>query len=139
VVQRDEDPRDRGSKSVSPRARVLIVDDDPVMQKLMIFVLRDYDLVVKGDAREALATLAAGESFDLILCDLNMPGMDGMEFYAALTPALRNRMVLITGGALTDVSHRFSNQVGPRVLIKPVELKRLRAAVAEVLEQLAPN
>lgn len=120
---------------MSRRARVLIIEDEPVMQRLMARALLQYDVVVKGDAREALALLAAGESFDVILCDLNLPGMNGMQLHAALTKAQADRMVFVTGGALNDATQRFLDQIATRVLTKPVDVKQLRATVTAVLEQ----
>ncbi len=121
------------------RARVLIIDDEPVMQRLMVRALRDHETVVKDDAREALALLAGGEQFDLILCDLNLPGMNGMQFQAALTPAQADRLLFVTGGALTDESRQFLSRTGVRVLTKPVEMKQLRAAVTAMLERHSPG
>jgi CheY-like chemotaxis protein len=118
------------------RARVLIVDDEPMMLRLMGRALQDHETVVTHDAREALAMLAGGERFDVILCDLNMPEMDGMQFHAALTPAQAERTLFVTGGALSPESQQFIQRVGARALAKPVELKQLRAAVAAVLEHV---
>lgn len=120
---------------MSRRARVLIIEDEPVMQRLMARALLQYEVLVKGDAREALALLAAGESFDVILCDLNLPGMNGMQLHAALTKAQADRMVFVTGGALNDATQRFLDQIATRVLTKPVDVKQLRATVTAVLEQ----
>jgi two-component system, NtrC family, sensor kinase len=75
------------------RPRVLVIDDEPVMHRVMVRALRDYEVIVQADAREALALLAAGNAFDAILCDLNMPGMNGMQFQAALTPAQADRLL----------------------------------------------
>ena len=120
---------------MSRRARLLIIDDEPVMQRLMARALRKHEVIVKGDAREALTLLTAGETFDVILCDLNLPGMNGMEFHAALTPGQAGRMVFVTGGALNEASQAFLERTSARVLTKPVEVNQLRAAVAAVLEQ----
>ncbi len=105
-----------------------------MMRRLVLHSLCDHEVVLKGDAREALALLAAGESFDVILCDLNMPGMNGMEFHAALTPLQAKRVLFVTGGALADPAEQFLKQAAVRVLTKPVEVGQLRAAVAAVLE-----
>ncbi len=120
---------------MSRRARVLIIDDEPVMQRLMVRALQDHEVVVEDDARQALALLAAGASFDVIFCDLNLPGMNGMDFHAALTKAQADRIVFVTGGALSDAAQRFLDEMAARVLTKPVDVKRLRAAVTAVLEQ----
>ena len=123
---------------MSRQPRVLVIDDEPVMQRLIVRALRNHEVVVTGDAREALALVAASHAFDVILCDLNMPGMSGMEFHAALTPAQADRTLFLTGGALTDASQLFLKQAGVRVLTKPVDMKQLRAAVADLLERHVP-
>ncbi len=127
-------PASEGTAAASRRARVLVIDDEPMMRRLVLHSLCDHEVVLKGDAREALALLAAGESFDVILCDLNMPGMNGMEFHAALTPLQAKRVLFVTGGALADPAEQFLKQAAVRVLTKPVEVGQLRAAVAAVLE-----
>jgi FixJ family two-component response regulator len=67
-----------------------------------------------------------------------MRGMSGMEFHAALTPAQADRALFLTGGALTDASRLFLKQTGVRVLIKPVDMKQMRAAVTDLLERHVP-
>ncbi len=64
------------------RGRILIVDDEPLVANVIRRVLaKEHDVVTAIVAREALAMCAAGEKFDLILCDLMMPVMTGMELY----------------------------------------------------------
>lgn len=53
------------------------------MQRLAARAPRDHEVTVKDNASEALALLLAGESFDVIFCDLDMPQIGGMELHAA--------------------------------------------------------
>jgi len=71
-----EDP----SPLVAPRRRILVVDDDPVIQTLVSAVLEKagHEVVLADDGAGAVAA-AARDAFDLILIDLNMPVMDGAE------------------------------------------------------------
>ena len=71
------------------RPRILIVDDSSVMRKIVERSLRQAgldigDIVEAGNGIEALAAVREG-TFDLILCDINMPAMDGIEFLRQLS------------------------------------------------------
>ena len=121
---------------MSERQRVLLIDDEPMMHRLVVRALRDLEVLPLASAREALALLAAGEHFDAILCDLNMPEMNGVQFYEGLlriSPAAAERTMFFTGGARDAATARFIGQRPDRVLEKPVEIKHLRVAVAAVL------
>lgn len=60
--------------------KVLVVDDSKLMHKIFEVMLRQYALVFALDGHEALAQLAAHPDIDLILLDINMPNMNGIEF-----------------------------------------------------------
>ena len=67
------------------RNRVLFVVDEPVMSAAVERVLgEEYDVTIESDGRLALARIATSEPFDLVLCDLRMPGMSGVDIYEAL-------------------------------------------------------
>jgi CheY-like chemotaxis protein len=82
------------------------------------------------DAREACARVLAGERFDLILCDLMMPEMTGMELHAELARALpeqAERMIFVTGGAFTESAAEFLERVPNEQLAKPFDLAKVRS------------
>ncbi|HVU52601.1 MAG TPA: response regulator, partial [Polyangia bacterium] len=90
----------------------------------------DVDLAV--DAREGLDRLAAG-TYDVVLCDLMMPDMTGMDLYAEVArrhPGVERRFIFMTGGAFTPRATEFLAQVSNRRLEKPFETAVLKAAVA---------
>jgi PAS domain S-box-containing protein len=122
-----------------PRGRVLVVDDEPYVGKTMRRILGTaHDVEVLDSAREALARLVQPPAPDVILCDLMMPGMTGMELHAALLardPAMAARMVFVTGGALHESSRSFIAGVGNPVLEKPFPTDLLRGVVAETLRR----
>ena len=127
---------------MSKQGRVLLIDDEPIMHRLMSRVLAAHEVVVKGDAGDALQLLGIGERFDVILCDLNMPKMNGMQFHHALSDideAAVDRMLFVTGGALNAASELFIGNMPGRVVQKPVSAASLRAAVALVLAGPAPT
>jgi DNA-binding NtrC family response regulator len=109
---------------------VLIVDDEVRVAEAIARVLSfDFDVSVVNSAREALALLLAGESFHLILCDLMMSEMSGMDFYeevAQSLPATVGSLAFMTGGAFTARARQFVENVRCPCLDKPVDLKELR-------------
>ena len=68
---------------MQPR-KVLVVDDSKLMHKMFEVMLRQYPLVFASDGRQALDRLQEHPDIDLVLLDVNMPNMDGLEFLAEL-------------------------------------------------------
>jgi len=114
------------------RASVLVVDDDRAVGIALCRVLRDHDVRAVTAAKEGLELLAAGKSFDVILSDLMMPEMSGMEFYDELTrrfPAAADRVVFISGGAFTPSAKAFLDRVPNARIAKPFDARALRDIV----------
>ncbi len=113
--------------------RVLVIDDEPQLGKaLQRAFSAEHQVEAIDQASDALARLQTGERFDVVLCDLMMPGMDGIELYRRLSETLpdeASRMVFITGGALTARVESFFEQVANLMLDKPLDLDGLRALV----------
>ena len=127
----------RPMTSAGPRGRVLVIDDEPLLCSALERILRPHhDVVLTTLAAEALPRLEAGEPFDLILCDLMMPRMNGMDFHAALQrlrPELTGRVVFLTGGAFTPQAKAFLERVPNRRVDKPFNARALLAVTREVL------
>jgi len=121
------------------RARVLVVDDDAVVAETLRRVLAErYEVQVSTSAEQALAVLGADPGFDVVLCDLLMPDMSGMDLHEALAqtrPGLEERLVFMTGGAFTARARDFLRRVGNPRLEKPFEFEQLHAIVGERLAQ----
>jgi PAS domain S-box-containing protein len=115
------------------RGRILAIDDDPLIRKVLERALEtEHDVRVLGDAREALADIDRGATYDVILCDLMMPGMTGMGLHEALArsrPELAERMVFLTGGAFTEAARAFLDRVPNLRMEKPIGLSDLRGLV----------
>ena len=91
-----------------------------------------HDVTTSTSGSEALALVRAGQRFDLILFDLMMPSVTGMDVYDALSrlvPDQAARMVFLTGGAFTPRAEQFLAEIGDRLLDKPFDVGQLRAAV----------
>jgi len=124
-----------------PRARVLVVDDEPLIGKSVARMLgRAHDVVAVSDPRQALARLLAGERFDLVLCDLMMPDLNGMELIREVErrrPGATEPFVFITGGAFTAGAQEFLERSGRAHLQKPFEAEALEALLRQRLEVVA--
>jgi len=68
---------------LQPR-KVLVVDDSKLMHKMYEVMLRQYPLVYASDGRQALDRLQDHADIDLVLLDINMPNMNGLEFLAEM-------------------------------------------------------
>jgi PAS domain S-box-containing protein len=128
--------------SRSRRGRVLVVDDEPRLAQSMRLLLEPYhDIVTTTRGSEALALVAAGHRFDVILCDLQMPETDGATVFrrlCATAPDQAERVVFISGGAYTAESRAFMESVTNRVLEKPVRPEVLMATVDAALTDAGP-
>lgn len=113
-------------------ARILIIDDEPFVRNALCRALRGYDLVTAGSGEEALAHLVSGEPFDLILCDLMMPGISGIDLHHHLRqrhPGREQRIVFLTGGIFTDEAQEFVAGISNAVVQKPFNFQQLRTLV----------
>jgi two-component system cell cycle sensor histidine kinase/response regulator CckA len=121
-------------------ARVLVVDDEPLVRNTLSRMLaRDYRITVAHDAADALAMVSRGDRFDVILSDVSMAGMSGIELHDALStshPDQAQRMVFLSGGAFSGETIDFLRQMAQRHLEKPFALSQLRGLIAEQLERL---
>ena len=121
-------------RQAARRGAVLVIDDDPVILSTLARVLRaDFDVVTVASAKGALERIGK-ESFDVILCDLMMPEMTGMELHALVTaaaPAEAEKMIFLTGGAFTPRAQKFLDDVANLRLEKPFDTKQLRAFIRE--------
>jgi CheY-like chemotaxis protein len=118
----------------TPRARILVVDDEPnVTVALQRALGAEHEVATATSAREALALLARDRAFDVILCDVMMPGMTGMELYGELeraSPEVAGRVIFMTGGAFTPRAVSFLQSVPNPKIGKPLNLEELRMLVA---------
>lgn len=128
--------------SAVPRSKVLVVEDEPTVAQLIVDVLREEGHQVEAvlDSQEGLTRLARSR-YDLIICDLRMPRLDGPAFYDALVrsgSAARDRMIFITGDTLAPRTMKFLQNVKVTYLAKPFLVEELKLAVNRRLEAIAP-
>jgi CheY-like chemotaxis protein len=121
----------------------LLVDDEPSLRAVYPQVLaNDYDVSVAASGREALAVLTDRPDFDVILCDLSMPDMDGPALYDALrteAPQLLDRLLFCSGGLISARLRDFAARIPNVFLDKPISLEALCAAIERVARGAAPQ
>jgi PAS domain S-box-containing protein len=131
-------PPNRVERRVPRRGRILVIDDESMVVSVVARFLADvHDVVPALDARTGLELLLRDPSFDVILCDLMMPHMTGMELYATLreaNPALARRMVFMTAGAFTPRAREFLESVPNARLEKPFDPATLRALLDQLVQ-----
>lgn len=119
------------------RGQLLIIDDEPlVLRAFRRTLAAHHNVEAVSDARGALEMIQQGKEFDLIFCDLMMPGMTGMDFHAVLQdkePELATRVVFLTGGAFTSSARDYLDSVPNPALEKPLHPKALRNFVSRAL------
>jgi CheY-like chemotaxis protein len=119
--------------SPTVHGRILVIDDEAaVCSSLQRLLAGEGDVVTVTSAREALELIGSGERFDVLLCDVMMPGMDAPALYEELlevAPAQAERMVFMTGGAFTARARDFLERVPNARVDKPFDVAALRALV----------
>ena len=117
--------------------RALVIEDEPALGAAVAEALTDAGFAADraGDGEEGLMRVAEG-TYDLIVCDLKMPRIDGMQFYramAAATPTLARRVIFVTGAVAGTDAERFLEETGCRWLAKPFRLGDLLRAARDTL------
>jgi PAS domain S-box-containing protein len=124
-------------KAEARRGRILVVDDEPMIgQAIRRTLQQEHEVISLTSAREASERLLGGERFDLILCDVMMPEMSGVDLHQVLSsraPELAERMVFLSGGAFTPVAREFLGRVRNRRMDKPFSSQELRELVRALL------
>lgn len=129
------DPITVPPQSVTRERRLLVVDDDVLVARTIVRLLKEHHVEVATSGEAGLRRLReSGSTFDLVLCDLMMPDMTGMELFEEIErsePALAERFVFISGGGVTERSRKFIESHRSRVLSKPIDER----AISQVLAQ----
>ena len=115
---------------------MLLIDDETALgTSLRRCISRYWNASFVNDGRQALELLRHDCGYDVIVCDLMMPEVTGMDIYEELVqskPDLSKRMLFMTGGAFTERARSFLESVPNRHLDKPFDLAQLEAAVRSV-------
>ena len=121
-------------RSASARAaRVLVVDDEPAVGRTIKRLLGEpHEVTVLIDGKEAIDLLTSGAGFDVVLCDLTMPEVSGIEVYRAAVKCdsrLGSIFVFMTGGTFTASARQFLDELPNERLDKPFDVEAVRELV----------
>ncbi len=130
------------SQTLKRTARIVVVEDDAAMLSLLkdFLELQGHYAEVFSAAGNALATLrgAANAGIDLIISDIHMPGMDGIEFVSDLKQTHPNTPVILISAFGTDSTAHIAKKAGAAAYLnKPFKLSDLKEAIQVVLGQVA--
>ena len=137
VLQKEEAELETPSEATAApyvQGRILIVDDEAGIRSAMARMLRDHETVQAASGTEAIAILEKDQSFDLVLCDMMMPeisGMDLHEWLAESQPQLARQLIFITGGAFTPRARDYLSKVDNIRLEKPFDMANFRKIVGD--------
>jgi signal transduction histidine kinase len=124
-------PRNKSLESpqVETRRRVLAIDDEALLLKAYQRMLSTHhDVEIKLGAREALRLFGQDRAFDVVLCDLQMPEMSGVELHSLVKqqwPDLAKKFIFITGGAFSTEARRFLEDPAVVCINKPFQIREL--------------
>jgi PAS domain S-box-containing protein len=121
--------------------RILVIDDEPQLLRVMRRLIEraGHEVVAAASGRDAQALLADDRRFDVVLCDLMMPDLLGIDLHAwlrELDPTLAERVVFLTGGTFTPRAQSYLAEVPNRILEKPLPRQELLAAIDRELRRL---
>ena len=108
-----------------------MIDDELAVGRVLRESLGDdHEVVVSTSGREALDLLRRDPGFDVVLCDLMMPDVSGIDLYEQIrsrAPEIAPRIVFVTGGAFTARAREFLASVPNERVDKPFDLEKLRS------------
>ena len=114
--------------------RILIIDDDAFVARALRRLMRNHEVSIETKAANALQKLA-DERYDLVLCDVMMPDMSGIDFYSAVSTIdqrFADRIIFMTGGAFTRGASDFLEGIDNPCLTKPFDMSELETAIEEI-------
>ncbi len=133
--------KDEGEPKTKPH--VLVVDDVEINRRLVAAVIGDSvsGLDQAGDGQEALEMIEAGNKYDLIVLDYEMPRMNGLEFLRRIKGIQdKPKVILSTSHELNEQEmETFKNEGADYFLPKPYKIADLSAIIKEVGEQKVPG
>lgn len=121
------------------RKRILAIDDEPVISRVSLRVLKSDGFEVDIAGNGLVAKEMTGKTdYDLYLCDIRMPEMNGMEFYEYLRqvhPGCETRVIFVSGDTMNNEVRTFLSGKRNLFLVKPFTPEELRAVIQKALKQ----
>jgi CheY-like chemotaxis protein len=127
--------------AVNKKGRILVVDDEPSVRELLNKVLQEmgHSVDVVSDAGLAMQIIYAGTIYDLILADIRMPGMNGVDLCTLILsqmPEMQNRIIVITGDVMGADIKEFLEIHKLAYIPKPFDIKVLKEQVQAVVNSV---
>jgi two-component system NtrC family sensor kinase len=118
--------------------RILVIDDEPGVRILLerVFIQMGHTVDTVADAESAIAKLDDGSVYDIILSDVRMPGMSGIELHAFILkkmPAMRNKIIFITGDVMGADIKDFLMQNNLSYFAKPIDIEALKGKICTMM------
>lgn len=118
--------------------RVLVIDDEQLLGQTIQLGLEDsLDVELETSGAKGLERLLKDDGYQLVLCDLSLPDLSGIEIYARIArdkPEMTKRFVVMTGGAVTNESRDFLDEYQGPLLNKPFTLSQVESLVSGILD-----
>lgn len=120
-----------------PNTQVLIVDDEPIVLKMLTRMLRGHHIHVANSGHEAQAAMKR-ERFAVVLCDVMMPDITGLDLFQWAQREDQNPegFVFMSGGVLTEQIRQSLDQTHRPLLLKPFDIAKLKGVVREQIQQV---
>jgi PAS domain S-box-containing protein len=119
------------------KAKILVVDDEPVIRQFISQVLSEQGHTVEtADSADAALKMVKAKRYRLILLDIKMPGMSGVELYKRfqeIAPSLTKRVVFITGDVMGKRTISFLNKTKTPYMMKPFDARELKTGINRIL------
>lgn len=121
--------------------RILVIDDDPLVLKTLknLLVKNGYNILAFKDSEQAMSQML-NDDFDLILCDVRMPGLDGIELISQFNKERQKNgrtetpVIFITGYASQEAPIKALKLKAKDYILKPFDLDKLLKAVKDALK-----
>jgi PAS domain S-box-containing protein len=118
------------------RGRILVIDDEPGIRSVIKRMLRKHEVVEAHSGEQGRQILDNDQKFDLILCDMMMPVMSGVNLHEWLSetyPRLARQVVFVTGGAFTPGASEYLQKVENLHIEKPFDTNNFKSMVSELI------
>jgi PAS domain S-box-containing protein len=124
--------------TVNKKGRILVVDDEPGVRELLSKVMKEmgHSVDVISDAGSAMEIIDAGTIYDVILADIRIPGMNGVELCSLILrkkPKMKNRIIVITGDVMGTDIKAFLTQNNLSYLSKPFNIEALKEKINAIV------
>ncbi|KKR30444.1 MAG: Two component transcriptional regulator, AraC family [Candidatus Gottesmanbacteria bacterium GW2011_GWC2_39_8] len=119
---------------MNDKDKILLVDDDQIFRSEFKDCFEEYDIVEAPDGEEALKILKKPNEIDLVISDIKMPGMDGLEVLRKIKEmAPEMNVVILTGHGSKEVVIRALRGLASNYIEKPIDIEKTREIIESIL------